>query len=314
MPKMGKGVAGAKQQVMLRTSWISLIGNTILAVLKVVVGAISGSLAVLSDGLDSTQDVVTSVVMLIATPIIYRKPNTKFVFGQTKAENVASTILSFAIFFMGGQMFLTAINHILQPQEALIPTRIAIWVTLISIAGKLLLALYQFREGKKVDSPLLKANAINMRNDVIISTGVLVGLGLTYFFELPILDAIVALLISIYIIYTSISIFKEANLVLMDGVDDTSVYEKIIEAVEAVPGASNPHRIRSGHVGNLYNIVLDIEADGSISLLESHQIAEAVENSIKSSVKNVYDIVVHVEPTGDASCKEKYGVSKDNLD
>jgi cation diffusion facilitator family transporter len=202
----------------------------------------------------------------------------------------------------------------LQPQEALISTPIAIWVTLISIVGKLLLALYQFRAGKKVDSPLLKANAINMRNDVIISSGVLVGLGLTYFFDMPILDAIVALLISIYIIYTSVCIFKEANLVLMDGVDDTSVYEKIIEAVEAVPGASNPHRIRSGHVGNLYNIVLDIEADGSISLFESHQIAEAVEKSIKYSIKNVYDIVVHVEPKGNTSCKEKYGVSKADLD
>ncbi|GHT40787.1 cation transporter [Bacteroidia bacterium] len=299
---------------MERTSWISILGNAFLSLLKITVGMISGSLAVLSDGIDSAQDVVTSVVMLIATPIIYRPPNARYVFGQKKAENVASTILSFVIFFAGGQMFLTAVRHIFQPQEAVMPPLIAIWVTLISIVGKLLLALYQFRQGKKIDSPLLKANAVNMRNDVIISLGVLLGLGLIYFFDMPILDAIVALLISIYIIFTSIGIFKDANLVLMDGVDDTSVYEKIIAAVETVPGASNPHRIRSGRVGNLYNIVLDIEVDGAMPLRDAHQIAEAVEQSIKQSVENVYDIVVHVEPTGDSSCAEKYGVSKDNLE
>ncbi|GAP73171.1 cation diffusion facilitator family transporter [Candidatus Symbiothrix dinenymphae] len=303
----------SKQKVMLRTSWISVFGNAFLSLLKIVVGLISGSLAVLSDGLDSAEDVVTSVVMLIATPIIYRPPNAKFVYGQKKAENVASTILSFVIFFAGGQMFLTAVKHILQPQEALMPPLIAVWVTLISIGGKLLLALYQFRQGKKIDSPLLKANAVNMRNDVIISLGVLLGLGLIYVFDMPVLDAIVALLISIYIIYTSVGIFKDANLVLMDGVDDTSVYEKIIQAVETVPNASNPHRIRSGRVGNLYNIVLDIEVDGGLSLTDAHHIAETVEQSIKSSIKNVYDIVVHVEPKGDSSCAEKYGVSKENL-
>ncbi|GHS96491.1 cation transporter [Bacteroidia bacterium] len=302
-----------RKKIMLLTSWISVLGNAFLSLLKIVIGVISGSLAVLSDGLDSASDVITSVVILVATPIISRPPNSKYAYGQENAENVASTILSFVIFFMGGQMFVTSIKKVIHPEVDQLPTTLAIWVTVISIIGKLLLALYQFQQGKRVGSSMLKANAINMRNDVFISAGVLLGLGFTYLLNLPILDPIIALLISIYIIYSAVGIFKEANLVLMDGLSDTSIYEKIIQAVEHVPGAYNPHRIRSHQIGNMYNIVLDIEVDGHLPLTEAHQIAQQVEDSIKTSIDDVYDIVVHVEPMGDTHCEEKYGVNKDNL-
>ncbi|GHT14181.1 cation transporter [Bacteroidia bacterium] len=297
---------------MLRTSWISVLGNAFLSLLKIVTGIVSGSLAVLSDGLDSASDVFTSLIILIATPIISRPPNSKYVYGQEKAENMASTILSFVIFFMGCQIFITSLGKIIH-HEITELSLLAVWVTIISIIGKLLLALYQFYQGKRVNSSMLKANAVNMRNDVIISAGVLLGLGFTFLLKLPILDPIIAMLIGLYIVYSAVGIFKDANLVLMDGVRDTSIYREIIEAVEKVSGAYNPHRIRSRHVGNMYTIVLDIEVDGNLLLKEAHHIAQAVEDSIKHSIDNVYDIVVHVEPKGFVHEEEKFGVNKDNL-
>ena len=302
-----------RKKIMLRTSWISVLGNAFLSLLKIVVGLVSGSLAVLSDGLDSASDVVTSLIILATTPIISRPPSSKYAYGQEKAESMASTILSFVIFFMGGQMFIAAIGRIIYPEQAELPSSLAIWVTIISIVGKLLLALYQFQQGKKVDSSMLKANAVNMRNDVIISTGVLLGLVFVFVLELPILDPIVALLISLYIIYSAFGIFMDANVVLMDGVSDVSIYKEIIEATERVSGAYNPHRIRSHRSGNRYTVVLDIEVDGELSLAEAHCIAQEVEESIKRSVENIYDIVVHVEPKGSKHCEEKYGVNKENL-
>ena len=299
---------------MLRTSWISVVGNFALSLLKILAGIISGSLAVLSDGLDSAADVFTSLVILITTPIISRPPNSKYVYGTGKAENIASTLLSFVIFFVGCQMLITAIRKIFSGETVERPSMIAIWVTVISIVGKLLLALYQFRQGKRTDSSMLKANAINMRNDVIISVGVLLGLSLTFLLKIPILDPIIALLIGIYIAYSAVGIFRDANLVLLDGISDTSVYQKIIVAVEQVPGAYNPHRIRSSRVGSHYNIVLDIEVDGILPLAEAHHIAEQVEENIKQSVDNVYDIVVHVEPKGYAHIKEQFGVSSESAD
>ncbi|MDR2683590.1 MAG: cation diffusion facilitator family transporter [Dysgonamonadaceae bacterium] len=302
-----------RKKILLITSWVSVVGNVLLSLLKITIGILSGSLAVLSDGLDSASDVVTSIVLLIATPIISRPPSSKYAYGHEKAENVASTILSFVIFFMGCQMFIASANKLLHPEQAQMPAMIAIWATVASIVGKLLLSLYQFQQGKRAGSLMLKANAINMRNDVIISLGVLLGLACTFILKIPVLDPVVALLISMYIVWSAIGIFREANVVLMDGLSDTSVYDRIIEATESVAGAHNPHRIRSHQTGNRYNIVLDIEVDGALPLSEAHRIAQKVEDSIKDAVGNVYDIVVHVEPLGYTHNEEKYGVSKNNL-
>lgn len=303
-----------RAKVLLRTSWISVVGNAVLSLAKVVVGVISGSMAVLSDGLDSASDVVTSVIILFTSSIVSRPPNSRYVYGREKAESVASTILSFVIFFMGCQIVVSAAEQIIWAKTKELPSLPAIWVTVVSIIGKLLLAWYQFHQGKRAGSSMLKANAINMRNDVIISTGVLLGLVCTFVLNLPVLDAVIALLVGLYILWSAVSIFRDANIVLMDGMEDTSVYNKIIEAVECVPGASNPHRIRSSQIGNMYNIVLDIEVDGYLSLTEAHRIAQDVEDSIKKNIENIYDIVVHVEPIGNKHCAEKYGINKKELE
>jgi cation diffusion facilitator family transporter len=302
-----------RKKILLRTSWVSVVGNAMLSLLKVVAGIISGSMAVLSDGLDSASDVVTSIVILFTSSVISRPPDSKYVYGREKAENIASTVLSFVIFFMGCQIVISSVEQIISRQTRELPFVLAIWVTVASIAGKLLLAWYQFHQGKRMDSSMLKANAINMRNDVIISGGVLVGLVCTFLLNIPILDPLIASLIGLYIIWSAIGIFRDANIALLDGVADTSVYNKIIEAAERVPGAYNPHRIRSRQVGNMYSIVLDIEVDGELSLTEAHHIAQEVEDSIRRVIENIYDIIVHVEPKDSKHCAEKYGISKKEL-
>jgi cation diffusion facilitator family transporter len=157
------------------------------------------------------------------------------------------------------------------------------------------------------------ANAKNMRNDVLISVSVLLGLFFTFTLGMPVLDSVTGLIVSLFIIRTSVGIFIESNVELMDGVKDVSVYNKIFEAVERVPGASRPHRVRSRMIGNLYMIDLDVEADGNITLDAAHSIADAVEHSIKESVENVYDIVVHVEPKGCHHSAEKFGLNRELL-
>ena len=93
----------------------------------------------------------------------------------------------------------------------------------------------------------------------------------------------------------------------------TDIREWIFEAVEKVPGACNPHRVRSRQIGNMYMIVLDIETDGELTLNEAHEIANNVEVSIKQNIENVYDIVVHIEPIGKHHSEEKFGLNRDIL-
>lgn len=300
----------SRNKVLIKTSWISTIGNSILSVAKIVVGFLSGSLAVVGDGIDSFTDVIISIVMIFTAKIMKRPPSEKYVYGYEKAESIATKVLSMVIFYAGVQMLILSIQRIFSSEPRVMPGFIAIYVTVFSIIGKSLLSLYQYRQGKKIKSSMLTANAVNMRNDIIISIGVLIGLFFTFVLELPILDSVAGLIISIFIIRSAIKIFMESNVELMDGVKDVSVYDKIFEAVERVPGAWNPHRVRSRQIGSMYMISLDIEVDGSITLNEAHHIAEAVENSIKETVENVYDIVVHVEPKDDEHPEEKFGIKR----
>lgn len=305
--------SNSRDKILIRTSWISTIGNFILSSSKIIIGLWAGSLAVLGDGIDSATDVIISIVMIFTARIINRPPSRKYVYGYEKAEGIATKILSLVIFWAGVQMFISSIQIMLSSEPREMPASIAIYVTVFSIIGKLLLAWYQYKQGRKVNSSLLTANAINMRNDVLISSGVLVGLIFTFIFKLPLLDAVTGLLISLFIIKSAISIFMDSNVELMDGVRDESVYNKIFEAVEKVPGASNPHRVRSRQLGNLYMIALDIEVDGEITLNQAHEIAHKVENSIKETVENVYDIMIHVEPAGQCHEVEKFGISKEMM-
>lgn len=273
----------------------------------------SGSLAVVSDGIDSVTDVIISIVMIFTAQIMKRPPSQKYAYGYEKAESIATKILAMIIFYAGIQMLVSSLQSISSSETKVMPGIIAIYVTIFSIIGKVVLSYYQYRQGKKVNSSMLTANAVNMRNDVIISLGVLVGLLFTFVLDMPILDSITGLVISIFILKSAFSIFMDSNVELMDGVKDIAVYDKIFEAIEKVPGASNPHRVRSRQIGNMYMISLDIEADGDMTLDEAHNIAQEVEESIKREIENVYDIVVHVEPKDIKHKKEKFGIDKDMI-
>ncbi len=302
-----------KDRTLIRTSWVSTIGNAILSAAKITVGLVAGSMAVLGDGIDSATDVVISIVMIFTARIVSRPPSRKYPFGFEKAEGIATKVLSLVIFYAGVQMLVTSVTAIFSGEERALPGTLALWVTGFSILGKLGLAWYQFRVGKRAGSQLIIANAKNMRNDVLISVGVLLGLFFTFILKLPILDLITSIIISGFIIKTSIDIFIDSNVELMDGVKDVTVYQKIFDAVGQVEGASNPHRVRSRLIGGMYMIDLDIEADGSITLAEAHDIAERVEDSIREALGNVYDIMVHVEPHGKHHDAEQFGVDPEML-
>ncbi len=299
---------------MRTTSVVSMAGNAVLAAAKLWVGAVAGSMAVLADGVDSMADVIISLIMVVASVIVARPPSRRFPFGLDKVENVATLVLSLIIFYAGGRMLASSVGIIVSGQERALPGMVALWVTAGSIAGKLLLAWYQFRVGRRVESSLIVANARNMQGDVIISGGVLVGLFFTYVLRLPVLDAVVGCAVGLFIIKTAIEIFLDSTLELVDGVKDGEVYRKIFDAVARVPEAHHPHHVRARLIGGAWMIDLDIELDGGLSVDRAHEIAERVEENIRSEVERVYDIEVHIEPLGFRHKREPFGVTPAMLD
>lgn len=291
-------------------SWIAISGNTVLAVLKIVIGFVSGSLAVVGDGIDTSTDIITSFITLFAAMIMAKPPDKTHPYGHHRVEAVATKVVAFVIFFVGAQLALSTVTSLIEGAQKEIPSIMAIFVTVLSVVGKSVLTLSQFRLGRRYESPMIIANGRNMLNDIFISSGVLIGLIFTVTLHIPILDTILALAVSIWVMKTAVQVFMESTVEVMDGISDHSVYDKIYQAVSEVDGASNPHRTRIRQIANLYVIDLDIEVDGNMSVENGHNIAVAVEERIRFAIKNVYDIIVHVEPHGNVETDEKYGGSE----
>jgi cation diffusion facilitator family transporter len=302
-----------RETTIIRASWISIAGNTALAVVKIVLGIFAGSMAVVADGIDSASDIATSFITLITARLLSRPPNIKYPYGYEKADTVATKALSFVIFFAGAQLAISTVERITGGEISGMPSHLAIYVTIFSIVSKLILSVYLQRTGKKVSSAMLSANGKNMQNDVIISCSVLVGLIFTFIFKLPVVDRITALVVSVWIMKVAVQIFFKTNVELMDGMSDPVLYCELFNAVKNVKGAFNPHRVRVRKIGNFHMISMDIEVAPKMTVTEAHEIAQKVEQEIKNNLPNVYDIVVHVEPLGSARDNEKFGLTEKDV-
>jgi cation diffusion facilitator family transporter len=287
----------------------ALIGNGILATLKVWAGNVAGSQALIGDGMDSFTDVGVCIITLFVVRLISRPADEGHPWGHGRAETVATAFLSFIIFFVGAQLIVNSATDILSGAQRGIPSSPAMVVALISVAGKILLALSQRHLGKLSGSLMIKANAKNMASDAIISIGVIAGILISSAMGSGIADKIIAILIGTWIIRTAIGIFMEANHELMDGGAAGEEYRAVFDAVKSVKGADNPHRTRIRRIAGFWDIDIDIEVASDITVQEAHGIALHVEEAIKERLENVYDIVVHIEPRGDDST-EVFGLSE----
>ncbi len=297
-----------RQQRIIRASYIGIGVNAVLALAKISGGHWYDSLAVIGDGIDSANDVGTYFITLIAARIMVRPPDPKFPYGYNRAEAIATKLLSFFIFFIGAQLVFTSIQDLWAGNSNHIPQIGAIIITVISVLVKLALSFWQMREGKSIQSKMLIANAYNMRGDIILSLGVLVGVACSVYLQIDWLDHAVGSLVGIWILKVAFDLFKETSFELMDSIDDTAVYSKIVAAVQSVDGANNPHRLRVRRLSNLLMIDLDIELEESLTMREAHKIGIDVEHAIKGQVDNVYDIMIHFEPLGNIEENEPYGV------
>ena len=306
----------ARTRLVRTASFIALGGNLLLCILKLATGFITGSLAVLGDGTDTATDVGIAVMAVLVSFIINKPSDSRYPWGRQRAETIASMALAFTIIFAGFQLLTASINKLIQVYRGsalLMPQRIAMIVTGVSIVGKLLLALNQYLMGKKAQSLMILANARNMVNDIVISVSVLIGFIISLIFHAPYFDPIIALFVSCLIIKSGITLFIELNVELMDGNTNQQVYEQLFAAVATVPQVKNPHRARIRKMANLWDIDLDIEVDGSMPVSDAHLIAEKTSAVIRNTLGNVYDVVIHIEPYDSDRVGECYGVSAEEL-
>jgi len=303
----------SRSRIIARASWIGIIGNALLAVLKVGFGIWGHSLALIGAGIDTISDVGTSIVTLIASRVMRKPPDEKHPYGHERAETIATKLVSFFIFFAGAQLVFSTVMHLIEDTGRNLPARITIVIAGISIAGKVLLAVLKWRSGKKARSSMLIADAKNMTMDIYLSASVLVGIFFTIRLNLPLMDTLFGLGVGLWIMKTGYGIFMETNVELMDGLQDKEVYRQVCRAALAVEGVRNPHKMRIRTLNRKYVIDIDIEVEGTFTVQKGHDIARLVEQRIHAGIKNVYDVNIHVEPLGNLEVDERYGLSQECL-
>ena len=309
----------------LRVSLFSICGNGLLAFFKVSVGLLGNSLALLGDGIDSITDTTFDIIGLYTARLLIKPPDATHPWGYGRIEAIATKVLSMLMIFGSLQLLLRTARELGQDwgwladsiNTAVLPSVFTLYISFFSFPIKILLAWYKYRVGKRICSKMIVADARNMLNDSILSLLVLLGLGLTLWTELPMLEHLFGLGVAFWILYGGLRIFFESSHELMDRNEDTGHYHLVFESVESIPELSHPHRLRIRKISNLYEIILDVLAPADLRLDEAHILVERVEAAIRQRIPNIFDIVVHLEPqdiSADHEKEEGFGISPEALE
>lgn len=278
-----------------RVLLLTLILNIIVVVGKLIAGTIAGSLSVISDAIHSSVDSINNIVGLAVMKFATAEPDETHPYGHAKFETLGAFAIAGFLFVTCYQIGLSAINRIFGaegPKPEV--TYLTIGVMVVTIFVNIFVTVYEHREGKRLASDFLVADAIHTRSDVLVSLSVLAGLFLIKmgFYWL---DPVVSLGVAAFIAWNGYQIFKATIPVLVDAAPMPA--ERIAELVHSVPGVHSVHDIRSrSHGGEIYvemhlHVAEEVERDH----IASHAITEQIEQRLEMEFGHV-TATIHVEP------------------
>lgn len=285
-------------QVAKRTSYVNAFVNTLLAILKIIVGSVGNSAALVADGIHSFSDLISDGLVLIASKAGTKHPDEGHPYGHQRIETIAAIIIAFLFLIAGAYIIYDAIIHILNKVMLQKPNLLVAIIAAISVIANEWLFRYTLKKGKSVHSNLLITNAWHNRSDVYVSLIVLVSVALALF-GLHYFDAIGAAIIALFIVKMGLSmIWTSINELIDAGVDETLLAE-IHAMIQETPGVQSIHQLRTRmHGGNIF-VDVHILVDPKISVSEGHYISEQVNLRLLSNFSNITDVTTHIDPEDD---------------
>lgn len=284
------------KDIAYRVSFISIIINIFLSLLKLIAGIIGNSQAMISDAIHSASDVISTLVVIIGVYISRKKPDRKHQYGHERYECLAAIILSFILCLTGIYIGYNGITSLIyKSYNDYDITLIALVSAIISIVVKEWMYHYTIKAAKKINCSALKADAWHHRSDALSSVGALVGIGGSML-GFKFLDPIASLIISLCIIKAAFDIMKDSFDKMMDVSVDTELENSIRKIVTEEKGVLRIDDLKTRLFANRIYIDLEIAVDGNQSLNEAHEIAESVHDKIESQIIECKHCMVHVNP------------------
>ena len=277
------------------------IVNLLLVCVKVAAGIAGHSAARVSDAVHSLSDLLTDFVVLAFVRVSGRPKDASHDYGHGKFETMASLLIGIVLAAAAIGIVVSGavkLSSWLQGEDIPAPGRMALWAALLSIAAKELLFRYTDAQGRKLDSPALRANAWHHRSDALSSIGAAIGIAgaLLLGDRWTVLDPLASIVIGAMLVKVAWDLLGPSFGELTDSSLPAETEQEIIGMIRDIPGIFEPHNLRTRRIGRLIAAEVHIRLDGSQSLSEAHEKASEVERRFKERFGRESHIIVHMEP------------------
>jgi cation diffusion facilitator family transporter len=275
---------------------LSIASNSILIALKLAAGAITGSIAIITEAIHSLIDLVASVIAFISVRKADEPADEEHPYGHEKVENLAATIEGILI-LVGAAVIVYEASHRLVVGASVEALGVGIAVMALSVVANLVVSGILSRQARVHDSPALEGDAAHLRTDALTSAGVLVGLGLVEVTGAAALDSVTALIVAGAIVWAGLSIIRRSSAVLVDEVLPGPEMDKIEAAIAAArtPEVAGYHKLRARGAGSRRHIDFHVQYRRGTTLERAHELAHQMRASIEAEIPQA-EVLIHAEP------------------
>ncbi|MFN8162782.1 MAG: cation diffusion facilitator family transporter [Solirubrobacterales bacterium] len=275
---------------------LSIASNTLLIALKLAAGAITGSIAILTEAIHSLIDLVASVVAYVSVRKADEPADAEHPYGHEKVENLAATIEGMLI-LVGAGIIVYEATHRLVVGSTVETLGVGIGVMALSMVANLGVSAILSRQARAHDSPALAGDAAHLRTDALTSAGVLVGLVVVQVTGNAAFDSITALVVAVAIVWAGIRIIRHSSGVLVDEALPDVEMDRIEEAIAVArtPEVAGYHKLRARRAGSRRHIDLHVQYRSGTSLERAHELAHRMRDSIEAEIPQA-EVLIHVEP------------------
>lgn len=288
-----KSAVSARMRSIKRVLWAVLFLNLAVAAAKYVYGTISGSASMQADGIHSVFDSAGNVVGLVGIALAARPADEEHPYGHAKFETYASLIIGVLLLLAAFEVGTSAAAKLVSQTYTASVTPVSFAVMVGTLAVNLCVTFYERRAGKRLNSEVLSADASHTLSDALVSIGVIVGLAFVAA-GVPVADPVMALLVTVAILFTAFDVFKHGLATLSDRARIPE--DEVLATVLQVPGVLDAHHIRTrGTEGEVY-ADLHVLVNPAMTVGDAHRLSDEVEKAVRTRFPSVIEVLVHIEP------------------
>jgi cation diffusion facilitator family transporter len=272
---------------------LSVMSNTLLIIMKLAAGIMSGSVSIISEAIHSSMDLIASIIAFFSVRVSDNPPDSRHPYGHGKVENISGVIEAILIFIAAIWIVFEAVNKLLGEEIQLRSIAIGSIVMFISAIINTIVSKRLYKVARETHSVALEADALHLKTDVYTSLGVAVGLGLIMLTGIEWLDPVVAILVALFIIREAYFLLTKAFTPLLDtawGLDEIETLENTLKALKV-----SYHDLRTRLAGNYRFLDLHVEIPSDVSVGNAHKYCDKIENELTSQYDNL-TVTIHVEP------------------